>query len=72
MESDSVFQMGHKKITPMTAFGTLFKVEILSRKHWLSTWPMTLQSKGLILYMNSNRMMAGVSGVGVCVCVCVG
>lgn len=28
----------------MIYFVTLFKVEILLRDHWLSTWPMTVQS----------------------------
>jgi hypothetical protein len=46
---------------PMTEFGTPFKVAIPSRKHWLLTWPMTLQSKGLLW-----SRMAGGYGTGVC------
>jgi hypothetical protein len=51
------------KMIPMVAFGTPFKVEIPSHECWLSTWPMTLQSKGLIW---DGSKMAGKSGAGVC------
>jgi hypothetical protein len=67
MESDSVFQMSQDKMTRVTAFGTPFKVEIPSHKHWFSTWSMTLQSKGLVQYMDGSRIagrcVAGVCGV---------
>jgi hypothetical protein len=49
MELDYVLQMRQDKMIPMIALGIPFKMEILS-KHWLSTWPMTLQSKGLVWY----------------------
>jgi hypothetical protein len=49
----------------MILFGTHFKAEIPWRKHWLSTWPMTLQSKGLVGHMGGSRM-DGESGADVC------
>jgi hypothetical protein len=36
--------MSQDKMTPNFAFGTTFEVEVLSREHWLSTWPITFQS----------------------------
>jgi hypothetical protein len=50
MELYSVFQMSQDKMTPMIAFGIPLKVEIPSQEHWLSTWPITIQFKGLVWY----------------------
>jgi hypothetical protein len=40
-------------------------MEIPSRQRWLSTWHMTLRSKGQVWYTDGSRM-AGRSGAGVC------
>jgi hypothetical protein len=55
---------GQDKIKPGIPLGAAFKAEIPLCKHWLSTWPMALQSGGLIWYTDESRM-AGVSGASV-------
>jgi hypothetical protein len=61
MESDPAFHMSQDKI-PVLVFGTAV-TEILSHELWLSIWPLTLKSKGLIRYGDgvkmTNRSVAG-------------
>jgi hypothetical protein len=65
MESDPVFQMGQNKMILIIPLGTTFQVEIPLHEHWLSTWPTTLQSRGLIWYAEESRMAGGFHA-GVC------
>lgn len=64
-ERDPGFQICQDEIIPMVALGTLFKVVIPLREHWLSTWPTSFQSGWLIWYIDVFRM-AGGSGAAAC------
>lgn len=50
--------MGQNKIS-IIPLGTTFQVEIPLHEYWLSTWPRTLQSRGLIWYAEESRKDGG-------------
>jgi hypothetical protein len=57
--------MGQNTMISIIPLGTTFQVEILLHEHWLSTWPTTLQSRGLMWYAEESRMAGGLEE-GVC------